>query len=81
MSKSIWDFTFQELVDWARGHILVSIGKGEYEQATSLIVDQSITWSRKIADKQHAVEVKKLKKEIRELKKEVQNQKELLGDY
>ena len=38
------DMTFPELVDWARGHALIEIGKGKYEDAIWLIVHQA--WQR-----------------------------------
>lgn len=81
MEKLIWDYTFEELLDWARGHTLIEIGKGEYRNAVWLILDQSVRWSRKIADKQHAEEIKKLKKEIHELKTQVKNKDKALGNY
>ncbi len=31
--KSFEEMTFQERVDWAKGYLLISIGRGEFESA------------------------------------------------
>ena len=39
--KSINEMTFGELVDWARGHLLLEIGAGRFQQAVWMIVQQA----------------------------------------
>jgi len=37
--------TFNELFDWAKGYILVGIGKGEFETAVSLVIQAAMQQS------------------------------------
>lgn len=36
--KSVKNMTFNETLDWARGWLLISIGKGDFESATYAII-------------------------------------------
>jgi hypothetical protein len=49
--KAFEKWTYEDLIDWAKGHILISIGKGQYQDAVVEVISATNRWTSMIAEK------------------------------
>jgi len=59
--KELKDWGFKELVDWARGYVLVGIGKGDFDGAIMSVIMTTFQW-KEHKDEQQAKKEKKRKR-------------------
>lgn len=45
--KTFPEMTFDERVAWAKGHILIAVGEGRYQQAVFTVCHQFTLWPMK----------------------------------
>ena len=47
----ITDYSFTEFINWARGYVLIEIGKGNFKDAIGMVVNQTIEWAERQKEK------------------------------
>lgn len=60
--KSFPEMTFDERVEWARGHILIAVGAGRFRDAVWVVCHQFTLWPKTASKKKEARAMAKARK-------------------